>query len=734
MGINDNRKYLPWVFVGFFVFLVLLSLNGSLTGHAVLVLDEGVSPEQIAYIANHLVGPGDTAITIDEADLSQQGLIIFSHLDESDVATIAAVDGNIVVTGNLEYATPFLSYDITVLLEEHDGFVEIVNGAVVEDDTTEASEEEDEGPLTQCEDDGSTVSYVDVYGQSEEFTDTCSGLDFIDYGCVGSAYSQIKYYCTSGCSAMKGCFGGYSAEEILVSGDGDVAVIEEAYCDDSDGGSEPGSFGEVEGFDGSVPFAYRDECITLTGGSYVMEYSCVAYDDGYYVDSQQIYCEVGCENGACPGLDVSEATCVETDIGVTYTDAFGNVVQYDNSCTSHRDYDTATDSYIDSTSYGKWICENDEPKSTGGWCADGETCGQDASCVSVASTESATSCEVTGAAEFDTTVRGTLTFTNADGNVNTYIDECFVNYNGESWVHENYCDSDGFDDVAAVGDYFCEFGCLEGACHAEAVEAYCEDNAQGTDPYVEESVTIRILEGYFSTSSDYCMGDTLYEYECLGLDAVTVETVCDYGCFGGRCLYQDEEIVYTTCYDSDEDDILTQGELTLVTANYDYVYVADYCIDTNTVAELTCQQDADGATKVKKEVDCDGVCEYGRCVGGMAVEDFMSSYVEIAYSDVVVVIGENAPTGHLLGALRLASMYGLDVVVDTDIDDISSLKAISLGGASVNTVSGQAIDDGAVRSGLYYLYENKETYGVILIVAGDSPKGTRDAVNVLLES
>jgi hypothetical protein len=658
---EEKRKYLPLIFLGIVVCLVIISLEVSspafdavLTGHVVMVFDNGIDAEYIAYVANELASPGDSALTIDEADLTQSNMLIFSGLDDGDSAKIQERDGNKYVSGNVKDAIEVLKNEnVDALLAGGDGVIEILDGEVV------AEVEDDDG--SSCQDDGRTVTVVDADGQSADYEDTCSGLDFIDSLCDGNSFKQVKYFCTSGCSAASGCAGdAHSGQEVLV---GEEEVIE-----------------EVEAV-----------------------------------------------------VEVFDTICDQTDLGVSYTDEYGTS-HYNNECTSHRNYDAATDSYIDSASYTKWICEDAKPKATGGWCENGEVCGADNTCVSTDATASTTICELSGTA-YDTATRGTVTFTDADGIVETFSDECFVNYNDESWVKEYYCTVDGYDDVYAVGDYYCEFGCLDGVCHTEAVEAYCEDNVAGTDAFVEESVTIRNTEGYFSTTSDYCLGDVVYEYECSGVDAVTVETTCDYGCFGGRCLEENEQIAYTSCSDTDGQETSTQGEITLMTANYDYVYYVDYCVDTNTVAELSCQQDADVATVVTQEIDCAGVCEYGACVEAMTIDAFMDTYLGGWNTDVVVVIGADAPTSDLLGALRLASVYGLDVVLDSDIDDISSLKAISLGGATVNAVSAAAIDAGAVQSGTtsYYMYENKEVpYGTILVVAGSGSTGTRDAVDVLL--
>lgn len=98
------------------------------------------------------------------------------------------------------------------------------------------------------------------------------------------------------------------------------------------------------------------------------------------------------------------------------------------------------------------------------------------------------------------------------------------------------------------------------------------------------------------------------------------------------------------------------------------------------------------------------------------------------FSNTVIIIGENAPTETFISALQLASTYGFKIVKDSDIEDISTMRAIALGSSSVNAVSAAALEQGAVASdeGAYFIYENKETGGVVLVVAGENRRAVRD--------
>ncbi len=117
----------------------------------------------------------------------------------------------------------------------------------------------------------------------------------------------------------------------------------------------------------------------------------------------------------------------------------------------------------------------------------------------------------------------------------------------------------------------------------------------------------------------------------------------------------------------------------------------------------------------------------------ITVAAFMEDTIKSPNS-VVVIIGENAPAETLMSALQLASIYGFKIVKDSAIEDISTVRAIALGSSSTNSVSASAFEQGAVASeeGPYYIYEDRETSGIVLVVAGATPRETRKAVKELL--
>lgn len=117
-------------------------------------------------------------------------------------------------------------------------------------------------------------------------------------------------------------------------------------------------------------------------------------------------------------------------------------------------------------------------------------------------------------------------------------------------------------------------------------------------------------------------------------------------------------------------------------------------------------------------------------IEAMTPVSFMEQYA--SWDDAVVVIGEKAPTGQLIAAVHLAGKYGSKVVKDSSVQDITSMHAISLGPALLNSVSAAAIEQGARASGSFYVYENEETGSAILVVAGETSQETRKAVRSLL--
>ncbi len=115
----------------------------------------------------------------------------------------------------------------------------------------------------------------------------------------------------------------------------------------------------------------------------------------------------------------------------------------------------------------------------------------------------------------------------------------------------------------------------------------------------------------------------------------------------------------------------------------------------------------------------------------MTIEEFMTTLS----SQTLVVIGENAPIEHLISALQLAGKFGLRVVKESDVEDISAVHAISVGSGSVNALSASILEQSTDTSneGDYFIYEDKKTGTVILVVAGETPKVTRKAVQNLLK-
>src|SRR3989338_7506260 len=144
MWLRKIKRHLSSFFSFFaltFILLFVFSLQGTLTGKAVIVLDDGVTAEQIAEIAT-LASSGDETKMLSEVDLSQGGLLIFTRLDDGDTAAIKESDGNFYITGNVHDAVAVMqSADYKSLVEEH-GVVEIVDGQIVVEEVEEEVQEE----------------------------------------------------------------------------------------------------------------------------------------------------------------------------------------------------------------------------------------------------------------------------------------------------------------------------------------------------------------------------------------------------------------------------------------------------------------------------------------------------------------------------------------------------------------------------------------------------------------
>lgn len=750
-----------------FILLVVLSLQGTLTGKAVFVLDDEVTADQIATIAT-LAGPGDETKMLSEIDLDAgSGYIIFSALDDGDSATIKEKDGNIYVAGNIDDAVEVLSdTDYPQLLEDNDGIIEIVNGEIVEDveeeeeveqeekvEEIEAVEEETEEVIVEEEieeiEEEPTGPYCKqtengVKGMSQSFgafsyENSCGAYGTREYATIyscgsydrGSRWGGVDYFWQTGQPLCRyGCDDGAckEAEDVLEFSD---------TCIDSDGGDAFDKVGAVT-FNGEV---YEDVC--AENSDFVYEYSCSSSGTLRKVKQE---CQYMCEtftNGNCYGgytkgspivLISGEEACKDSDAGDVY-DGVGragtvtlNGESYADSCEQGKSL--IEYSCVDGTELGKrrYTCSYTCADAA---CPQSYTQGQVETILPVPEEPEKGDCQTTATGVTGTAKTGyTITYEN-DCSPYTTGTRAYETY----YVNSAYCDENNF---PALRIYDCEEGYVCSSDGTSCVEKtnYCEDYVSGTDAYVAESVTTKDSSGYFRTQTDYCQDTVVVQYACSGTDAMTTETTCPYGCVGGRCLYEDEEIQYTSCYEQDAGRVPdTYGTLSLYTAILDSTDYGDYCVDADTVMEYFCTEDTTLYTT--EQIDCTGGCYNGECKTDMGsaittVDAFLAS-TQDWYYDMKIVIPNKGSTSDYLAALALVGKYAYPLVKDTEVSDWRTIHAIVVGSPSVNTVSKAVIDAGATKEGAYYVYQDPTYYGTILVVGSDDPKETRKAVKELVK-
>ena len=197
-------------------------------------------------------------------------------------------------------------------------------------------------------------------------------------------------------------------------------------------------------------------------------------------------------------------------------------------------------------------------------------------------------------------------------------DECLANR-----LFEFYCDSDG--DIREEL-YECPYGCSvdTDTCNpAPEIEPDCTETDDGAD-YEERGTTTEISEdGTEQIETDYCEGNDINEYFCLGNTLRGVSRACVYGCSAGACNPEPE----ATCTDSDSGrDYENRGTTTSTSAD-GTEEETDSCVG-NWVVEHYCEADesigsefhtcaddcSDGACNSEPEVACtdsDGGRVYG---------------------------------------------------------------------------------------------------------------------------
>lgn len=728
-----------------FILLFVLSLQGALTGKAVIVLDDGVTADQIAEIAK-LASSGDETKMLSEVDLTQGGLLIFTGLNDGDTATIKEKEGNFYVTGNVHDAVKVMQTEDYKSVVEQYGAVKIVNGEIVEKNKETKEEQTMQEPTTKVEkteytvgvpscvekEDGSIKGWSSYMGVID-VQDTCqkvSGSDYVlDYSCA--SYNNDYYLQSLQKICQYGCENGKckKAKDVLTFSD---------ECIDSDNGDTFDKFGAVT-LDGEV---YEDHCDPTfiwnkKAGGALLEYSCSASGNLRQVQQK---CQYTCDDmtGTCyggylsgsPTVTISgDAVCQDTDAGEAY-DGVGRAGTVTLNGESHAD----------SCEQGKSLIEYS--------CVDGKELGKRRYTCSYTCADNACPQAYTEAVEIllpvqekvkgdCTTTATVVTGKDRSGKKRTYEQYCGPYASGIGayetyYVNVAYCDEDNF---PALRSYDCEEGYVcssDGKSCAEGT-ASCEDSDEGIDASTGGTVQYSTAAGS-GINYDECTGDkTLTEWYCDGNKAKSKTIPCKEYCYGTVC-----DTMSLECSDTETGaDPAVAG------------YVTYYSLDgTTTAYEDTCTADGKGVTDwycdgkdvLSKEFSCEGSCSYGSCTAIetpfftpiTTVDKFLASMQDWSY-DMKIVIPNKGSTSDYLAALALVGKYGYPLVKDTDVSDWRIIHAIVVGSPSVNSVSKAVIDAGAAKEGVYYVYQDSTYYGTVLVVGSEDPKETRKAVKELVK-
>jgi hypothetical protein len=82
---------------------------------------------------------------------------------------------------------------------------------------------------------------------------------------------------------------------------------------------------------------------------------------------------------------------------------------------------------------------------------------------------------------------------------------------------------------------YCEYGCQGGACKPSP-DPYCTDTDGGIVWTVQGNVYGRDLLYQAFSKTDYCSGNTLFEYYCEGVNWAVISRECDGLCRDGKCV------------------------------------------------------------------------------------------------------------------------------------------------------------------------------------------------------
>lgn len=506
----------------FLLFVILFSLfafQGTMTGNAVIVLDDGVTADQIAEIAK-LASSGDETKMLSEVDLTQGGLLIFTRLTDGDTAAIKMDNGNYYVTGNVHDAVSVMQAENYKQLVEQYDIVEIVNGEIVKEEeiVEEVLPDEAEEEL-YCEEFDWGVRDYAAYTTPYDRENYC---DLEVYAIVYSCYEGPDVYRSVPVTKTTYCPYGCKEGVCLEAKGG----VDYGYtCEDTDKGKELYVKGTTTGKDSDGnDFTFEDYCNWGDlGHAFVVEGSCDYTSDT--VDYVQYPCEWGCENGAC-AWSAYERTdyCEQTKDADGRTKVSGlkksEPYEYTSYCNEN---DQAVHYYCpESERWPRTYMDTCQHRCEDGLCAE-------------------RSCEET----VDET--GIVTITGKE-----YREEYLrKSYCVGNTLLQPYCDSYGWPSSKNI---VCEKGCADGLCKTEGqkVEPGCTDTDGGDVPDVKGEVYGANPAGVpFGPTQDSCFYNKFYkvdqieEYVCAQTSGVYYAAAkhhdCPGGCEDGVCLLEEKE-------------------------------------------------------------------------------------------------------------------------------------------------------------------------------------------------
>tara|TARA_Y100000034_G_C6866593_1_gene395076 strand:+ start:176 stop:1618 length:1443 start_codon:yes stop_codon:yes gene_type:complete len=359
-------------------------------------------------------------------------------------------------------------------------------------------------------------------------------------------------------------------------------------CSDTDG-LNLYSKGMISGYEDENYGEFEDRCTINPGSDYTVLQEGYCKEDGSSA-ILTITCSNGCDNGTCIGEQQSVPSCSDSDGGLDFyekgsisgpkfTGKEEDIVSsktYEDSCTTKGDMNQL-----------EYYCDSGLIVSVSHWCSQG--------CSDGACLPEPVCYDSDGLDYYN---KG---YTQKDDDPKTY-DGCKSPHDGT--LYERFCRDDG---IPYIEDFYCEFGCKDGACLEEPSEENktCVETDKGKDRYLKGRTYIGK-----DTHTDSCYQDSLVEYYCsfdleTQKDFIKKDTLkCTQGCEDGACIQLE-------CSETDNGkDGFVKGTTWIGEDTH-----TDACYNDN-VVEYYCSYDSelDKPFIKKDEIICEAGCEDGACL------------------------------------------------------------------------------------------------------------------------